>query len=159
MLKDGCRPGVKPNDFNSHPGALEGASNIPSFLHLLPGNVSSGRSRRLVAEVGIAAGRSLQRCKQQRPLPAASPAIIQAAPRGQCHPRGKLLPLKTTGHWSPGRGPTLTCQRLPGASNKGQRLTIGVLSSSRSSKDAPGRDEFNSWSWDKRKNEKWINNI
>lgn len=33
VLKDGCRPGVKPNDFNSHPGALEGASNMPSFLH------------------------------------------------------------------------------------------------------------------------------
>ena len=33
VLKDGCRPGVKRNDFNSHSGTLEGASNIPSFLH------------------------------------------------------------------------------------------------------------------------------
>lgn len=32
VLKDGCRPGVKRN-FNSHSGTLEGASNMPSFLH------------------------------------------------------------------------------------------------------------------------------
>ena len=123
VKKDDCTPGVKRNDFNSHSGTLEGASNIPSFLH--PSSRvtwAAAGARRLVAEVGIAAGALSAAVQTAAPTPSCLTSHYPGCAPGAVPPRGKLHPLKTTGtHRSPGRGPTVTCQRPLGASNSGQK--------------------------------------